>query len=95
MNIREAIELFEKAEADALVVVEDPQSRQVIGTLTEQHALRRYAEELERSRRSLAGTKACRPDPPMRSCPLASRRSRFNMRSHQMPASGAPTGDLP
>lgn len=55
MNVREAIELFEKAEADALVVVEDPQSRQVIGTLTEQHALRRYAEELERSRRSLAG----------------------------------------
>lgn len=55
MNIREAIELFEKAEADALVVVEDRQSRQVIGTLTEQHALRRYAEELERSRRSLAG----------------------------------------
>ncbi|WP_050801450.1 chloride channel protein [Gluconobacter morbifer] len=55
MSIREAIELFAKAEADALVVVEDRESRQVVGTLTEQHALRRYAEELERSRRTLAG----------------------------------------
>ena len=55
LNVREAVELFERAEADALVVVEDLQSRQVVGMLTEQHALRRYAEELERSRRTLAG----------------------------------------
>ncbi|MBR0558822.1 chloride channel protein [Neokomagataea anthophila] len=55
MNVREAIELFTQAEADALVVVDDVMSRKVVGLLTEQHALRRYAEELERSRRSLAG----------------------------------------
>lgn len=55
LNVREAVELFERAEADALVVVEDLQSRQVVGLLTEQHALRRYAEELERSRRTLVG----------------------------------------
>ena len=55
LTVREAVELFERAEADALVVVEDLQSRQVVGILTEQHALRRYAEELERSRRTLAG----------------------------------------
>lgn len=55
LTVREAVELFERAEADALVVVEDFQSRQVVGILTEQHALRRYAEELERSRRTLAG----------------------------------------
>lgn len=53
LTVREAVELFERAEADALVVVEDLQSRQVVGILTEQHALRRYAEELERSRRTL------------------------------------------
>ncbi|GBR51196.1 chloride channel protein [Neokomagataea thailandica NBRC 106555] len=55
MNVRDAIEHFTEAEADALVVVDDVLSRKIVGLLTEQHALRRYAEELERSRRSLAG----------------------------------------
>ena len=55
MNVKEAIALFERAESDALVVVEDAQSRRVIGLLTEQHALRRYSEELDRSRRELSG----------------------------------------
>jgi len=54
-NIKEAAEQFERAEADALAVVDDPQSRRVLGLLNEQHALRRYAEELERRRRELAG----------------------------------------
>jgi CIC family chloride channel protein len=55
MNVKEAIALFEKAESDALVVVDDLDRRNVIGLLTEQHALRRYSEELDRSRRELSG----------------------------------------
>ena len=46
--------LFEKNNADALVVVSDLVERKVIGTLTESHLLRRYAEELEKARADLA-----------------------------------------
>ncbi|MBN8897706.1 MAG: chloride channel protein [Rhodospirillales bacterium] len=55
MTIKEAIAMFENAESDALVVVDAPDTRHVIGLLTEQHALRRYSEELERRRRELSG----------------------------------------
>ena len=55
MTVREAVSLFERAEADALVVVDDANRRRVIGELTEKHALRRYSEELDRSRRELSG----------------------------------------
>jgi CIC family chloride channel protein len=55
MTIKEAVEMFEHAEADALVVVDGTESRRVIGLLTEQHALRRYSEELDRKRRELSG----------------------------------------
>ena len=55
MRVREAVALFETGEADALVVVDDLERRQVLGELTEQYALRRYSEELERSRRELSG----------------------------------------
>ncbi|WP_408870968.1 chloride channel protein [Gluconacetobacter azotocaptans] len=55
MNVREAIARFEQSESDALVVVEDVETRIVLGLLTEQHALRRYSEELDRTRRELAG----------------------------------------
>ena len=55
MRVREAVALFETGEADALVVVDDLEHRQVLGELTEQYALRRYSEELERSRRELSG----------------------------------------
>ena len=53
--IKEAIAMFENAESDALAVVDGPQTRQVMGILTEQHALRRYSEELDRRRRELSG----------------------------------------
>ena len=43
------------AEADALAVVDGPDGRQVLGLLTEAHVLRRYAEELDRRRRSWRG----------------------------------------
>ena len=48
MTVCEALDLFEKSEADALVVVDHEATRRVIGTMTEAHALRRYGEELER-----------------------------------------------
>lgn len=55
MTIKEAVAMFESSESDALAVVDGPKTRQVIGLLTEQHALRRYSEELDRRRRELSG----------------------------------------
>ncbi len=55
MNVKEAIAAFEAAESDALAVVDGKESRKVLGLLTEQHALRRYSEELDRRRRELSG----------------------------------------
>lgn len=55
MNVKDALNLLEAAEADALAVVDAPETRRVIGLLTEQYALRRYSEELERKRRELSG----------------------------------------
>ncbi len=55
MTVKEAATLFEQAEADALAVVDGPETLRVMGVLTEQFALRRYSEELERRRRDLSG----------------------------------------
>lgn len=55
MTIKEAVAMFEGAEADALAVVDSAENRRVIGLLTEQYALRRYSEELDRRRRELSG----------------------------------------
>jgi chloride channel protein, CIC family len=55
MTIKEAVAMFENAESDALAVVDGPETRHVIGLLTEQYALRRYSEELDRRRRELSG----------------------------------------
>lgn len=55
MNIKEAMAVFDNSESEALVVVDDRDTRKVIGLLTEAHALRRYAEELDRARRDLIG----------------------------------------
>jgi len=55
MTIKDAVSKFEQSEADALVVVDGNESRRVIGLLTEQYALRRYSEELDRRRRELSG----------------------------------------
>ncbi len=54
MTIKEAVALFETAESDALAVVDGPETRHVIGLLTEQYALRRYSAELDRQRRELS-----------------------------------------
>jgi CIC family chloride channel protein len=57
MNIKEAADLFESSESEALAVLADPLNRHVIGMLSEAHVLRRYTEELEKARRELAGEK--------------------------------------
>lgn len=48
MPVREALDTFEAAEADALVVVDHPATRRILGMLSEAHALRCYGRELER-----------------------------------------------
>ena len=53
MTVKEAVILFDKAEAEALAVIEAVDDRQVIGLLSESHALRRYADELEQRRQDL------------------------------------------
>jgi len=55
MNVQEALAAFEAAEADALAVVDGPETRQILGLLTEQYALRRYSEELDRRRKEMSG----------------------------------------
>jgi CIC family chloride channel protein len=55
MNIREAIAVFDAAEAESLAVVEAGDERRPIGVLTEAHAMRRYAEESEQRRREAIG----------------------------------------
>jgi len=55
MTIKEAVQMFETAESDELAVVDNADTMRVIGVLTEQYALRRYSEELEKRRRELSG----------------------------------------
>src|SRR3984893_4791480 len=55
MNIREAIVVFDAAEAESLVVVEAGGEQRPIGILSEAHAMRRYAEESEQRRREAVG----------------------------------------
>ena len=55
MAIKEAVLAFDRAEAEALAVVNSYADRRVIGLLTEAYALRRYAAELERRRNGLVG----------------------------------------
>jgi chloride channel protein, CIC family len=55
MTVKEAIALFETAESDALAVIDGPDTRHVIGLLTEHYAFQRYTTELERRRRELSG----------------------------------------
>ena len=50
MNAKEAMAIFDAAEAEALAVIDGWDSRNVIGLLTQAHLLRRYGEELEKRR---------------------------------------------
>jgi chloride channel protein, CIC family len=49
-NVRTALARFEDKEIETLPVLESPTDRKVIGFLTEQYALRRYNQALERRR---------------------------------------------
>jgi chloride channel protein, CIC family len=55
MTVKEAVILFDTAEAEALAVVEAPDDRVVVGLLTEAYALRRYSSELEQRRQEILG----------------------------------------
>jgi CIC family chloride channel protein len=55
MTAQEAIGAFDRCEAEALAVVDTTERRQVIGLLSEAHALRRYSDASERQRRQLLG----------------------------------------
>lgn len=55
MNVREAVAAFDRAEAEALAVVDSDASRRVVGFLTEAYVLRGYANELERHTREFIG----------------------------------------
>jgi CIC family chloride channel protein len=55
MNVREAVAAFDRAEAEALAVVDSDASQRVVGILTEAYVLRRYANELERHTREYTG----------------------------------------
>ncbi len=55
MNVKQAVSIFDRTESEALAVVEDLAGRKVVGLLSEGHALRRYAEELDKARAALAG----------------------------------------
>ncbi|HTR84646.1 MAG TPA: chloride channel protein, partial [Reyranella sp.] len=54
-NVRTALSRFEDKEVEALVVLDSPTDRSVVGYLTEHYALRRYNLELERRRSAELG----------------------------------------
>ncbi|WP_343313794.1 chloride channel protein [Brucella sp. BE17] len=55
MNAKEAVARFDRAESEALAVINNAQERKVMGLLSEAHTLRRYSEELDRRRREVSG----------------------------------------
>jgi CIC family chloride channel protein len=55
MTVKEAVAAFDKAEAEALAVIQSEDSSRVVGLLTEAYALRRYSEQLELRRQELVG----------------------------------------
>ena len=55
MTVKEAVTAFDKAEAEALAVIESPETQRVVGLLSETYTLRRYSDELELQRQSLVG----------------------------------------
>lgn len=55
MAVKEAVLAFDRAEAEALAVVDSFLDRRVVGILTEAYVLRRYSAALEGRRRDLVG----------------------------------------
>jgi CIC family chloride channel protein len=54
-NVKEAIAVFDRAEAETLAVIDSEDSAKVIGLLTERFVTRRYAEELDKANRGVTG----------------------------------------
>jgi CIC family chloride channel protein len=54
-NVRTALARFEEREMETLPVLDSPTERKVVGYLSEQYALRRYNQELERRRSAELG----------------------------------------
>jgi len=52
-SIRDIMTAFERSEADVLVVIDRPDHRAAIGTVSEAYVLRTYGEELERRNQEL------------------------------------------
>jgi CIC family chloride channel protein len=55
MTVKDAMVTFEKAEAEALAVIDSWEKAEVVGLLTEAYTLRRYKDELEQRRQELLG----------------------------------------
>jgi CIC family chloride channel protein len=55
MTVKDAVATFDKAEAEALAVIQAEDSSRVIGLLSEAYALRRYSEQLELRQKELVG----------------------------------------
>jgi CIC family chloride channel protein len=55
MNVKTAMTMFERTEAETLAVLDTPEDRRVVGVLTEAFAARRYAEELDKASRGALG----------------------------------------
>ncbi|MFZ0846684.1 MAG: chloride channel protein [Pseudolabrys sp.] len=55
LTAQEAVAAFDRFEAEVLAVVDSTEHRQVVGQLSEAHALRRYSDASERQRRELLG----------------------------------------
>ncbi len=55
MNVKTAMNCFDEAEAEILVVVNDAVNQKIVGFLTEAHARRRYAEELDQATAGILG----------------------------------------
>ncbi|WP_055046743.1 CBS domain-containing protein [Devosia sp. A16] len=55
LNVADAAKLFQQAESEELAVVDNLGNRKVVGLLTEQYLLRRYAEELDKGLKDLTG----------------------------------------
>lgn len=55
MNAKQAAEIFDRCQGEALAVVDGLIGRRVVGQLSESHTLRRYSEELDRRRREAVG----------------------------------------
>ena len=55
MNVKEAMDTFGKAESETLAVLEDAETRTLVGLLNETYATRRYAEALNNASRDVVG----------------------------------------